>query len=48
MARMLDPKDVLADLFAELLIVNSDELAKLAIERLQDAGFRIIQDARSE
>ncbi len=38
----LDPKDVLADLFEELLVQNPDEMASMVILRLIDAGFRIV------
>lgn len=38
----LNAKDVLADLFEELLVQNSEQLAALVIQRLLDAGFRIV------
>jgi hypothetical protein len=38
----LNPKDVLADLFEELLVQNSEKLAALVIQRLLDAGFKIV------
>jgi len=40
--RELDPKDVLSDLFEELLIPDPAELARLVIERLRDAGFKVV------
>jgi hypothetical protein len=40
--RELDPKDVLADLFEEMLIPDPAEVAKAVIERLRDAGFKIV------
>ena len=42
MARELDPKDVLSDLFEELFIQNSEQLAALVVQRLMDVGFRIV------
>jgi hypothetical protein len=41
MSSKLDPKDVLADLFEELLVQNPEELAEIVIQRLLDAGFEI-------
>jgi hypothetical protein len=40
--RELDPRDVLADLFEEMLIQNPQELAATVIQRLIDAGFKIV------
>jgi hypothetical protein len=44
----LAPQDVLADLFEELLMPNSRELAAVVVQRLIDAGFAIVdrKDAR--
>jgi hypothetical protein len=42
MPRDLDPRDVLSDLFEELLVANSKELADAVIGRLNDAGFKIV------
>ena len=39
--RELDPKDVLADLFEEMLLDNPAAIAEMVIERLRDAGFVI-------
>jgi hypothetical protein len=41
----LNPKDVLADLFEEMLVQNSEELAAMVVQRLLDAGFRIVPSA---
>jgi hypothetical protein len=38
----LNPNDVLADLFEEMLVQNSEELAAAVIQRLLDAGFKIV------
>jgi hypothetical protein len=38
----LSPKDVLADLFEEMLVQNSEELAAAVIQRLLEAGFKIV------
>jgi len=48
MARELDPRDVLSDLFEEMLIQNPKELAAAVVQRLLDAGFAIVdwKDAR--
>ncbi len=40
--KSLDPKDVLADFFEEILVQNSEQLAALVVQRLMDAGFRIV------
>jgi hypothetical protein len=50
MARELDPRDVLFDLFEELLIQNPKELAENVVQRLLDAGFAIVdwKDARRD
>jgi hypothetical protein len=40
--RDLDPREVLADLFEELLIQNPKELAANVVQRLLDAGFAIV------
>jgi hypothetical protein len=37
----LTPQHVLAELFEELLVQNSEELAAIVIQRLLDAGFEI-------
>ena len=41
MPRELTAKEVLADLFEELLVPNPEELAEIVIERLNDSGFEI-------
>jgi hypothetical protein len=38
----LTPQDVLADLFEELLMPNSKELAAIVVQRLLDAGFAVV------
>jgi hypothetical protein len=38
----LTPQDVLSDLFEELLMPNSKELAAAVVQRLLDAGFAIV------
>jgi hypothetical protein len=45
--RELDPRDVLADLFEELLVQNSEELAAIVLQRLEDAGFEVVPARRS-
>jgi hypothetical protein len=37
----LTPQDVLSDLFEELLMPNSKELAAAVVQRLVDAGFEV-------
>ena len=46
MTRELTPREVLADLFEELLIQNSEELAANVLQRLIDAGFSVREARR--
>jgi hypothetical protein len=45
-SRELTGREVLADLFEELLIANSEELAANVLERLIDAGFKVVPARR--
>jgi hypothetical protein len=40
--KRLNPKDVLADLFEDLLVPSPDRAASMVILRLVDAGFQIV------
>jgi hypothetical protein len=42
----LTAREVLASLFEELLVQNSEELAAIVIQRLVDAGFEIVEARR--
>jgi hypothetical protein len=40
--RDLDPKDVIAEVIGEELLDDPDRIAEMVIERLRDAGFKIV------
>jgi hypothetical protein len=46
MSRELTGREVLADLFEELLIQNPEELAANVLQRLVDAGFKVVPARR--